>query len=402
MKSGALMKSRRAVLLGLIAVLAAWTWQFLTVHYNYGGNWTALFRIRPGMPVPDFLKSENLYIFYNSEGYDGQVYHLVAHDPWMSKGSAEAITGASFRYQRIFVPALAWMLALGRDRWIHPAYFAVILAFVFLGVYWMSRCAVRIRRAPAWGLVFLLAPATIVSLDRMTVDIALAALVAGFALYTMESSGDQLSWKVIAILTCAVLTRETALPIVAGYALYLATRRRFVQALLIAATVLPAAAWYLYLARHLANQGPSALPDYIGWVPLAGFADRILRPTTYSISAFKNVAAVTLDYAALAGIAIALLFAAQLAIRKKWDPRACAAYALAIAAMFIGSRSVWEDVDAFGRVLTPLLLLAAVEEWDARPWIALSPLLLVDARIGLDLAAQIYGVGTGMIRALLK
>jgi hypothetical protein len=383
-------------------VLAGWTWQFLTVHYNYGGNWTALFRIRPGMPVPDFLKSENLYIFYNSEGYDGQVYHLIAHDPWMRKGSAEAITGASFRYQRIFVPALAWLLALGRDQWIHASYFAVILAFVFLGVYWMARCAVRIGRSPTWGLAFLLAPATIVSLDRMTVDIALAALVAGFALYTLESSDGRPSWKLFVILTCAVLTRETALPIVAGYALYLATRRRFAHALLAAATAFPAAAWYLYLARHLAKHGPSALPDYIGWVPLAGFAERILHPTIYSISPFKNAAAVTLDYAALAGIALALFFAAQLAIRKKWNPRACAVYALAIAAMFIGSRSVWEDVDAFGRVLTPLLLLAAIEGWDASPWMAFSPILLVDARIGLDLAAQIYGVGAGMIRALLK
>ena len=28
---------------GLIAVLLALTWQYLAVHYNYAGNWTALF-----------------------------------------------------------------------------------------------------------------------------------------------------------------------------------------------------------------------------------------------------------------------------------------------------------------------------------------------------------------------
>ena len=402
------------MLLGLIAALAAWSWQFLTVHYNYGGNWTALFRIRAGMPVPDFLKSENLYIFHDSQGYDGQVYHLIAHDPWprkgMAKGSAAAIADPALRYQRIFVPALAWLLAFGRDSWIDAAYCFVILAFVFLGVYWMSRCASRCGRAPEWGLAFLLAPATIVSVDRMTVDIALAALVAGFAYYSLESSGASERAarfsKVFAILTCAALTRETALPIVAGYAFYLATRRRFAHAFLAAATALPAAGWYLYLAHNLGMRGRSTLPDYVSWIPLSGFAGRVVHPVLYAISPFKNAAAVALDYAALLAFGIALLFAARLALRRTWNPRACAAYALAIAAMLIGSRSVWEDVNAFGRVLTPFFLLIAIEEWNARTsissWIALAPFLLTDARIALDLAAQVRGVGLGLIGALLK
>src|SRR5579863_7848004 len=130
--------NRRAALLAMAAVSLAWLWQFLTVRYNYNGNWTALFCIAPHMPVPEFLKSEKLYIFPNTQGYDGQVFHLMAHDPWMHKGSAEAIAGAAFRYQRIFVPAAAWLLALGNDAWVHTAYYAVILAFVFLGVYWLA------------------------------------------------------------------------------------------------------------------------------------------------------------------------------------------------------------------------------------------------------------------------
>lgn len=392
----------RAASLALMAVLAAWTWMFLTVHSNYGGNWTALFCIRPGMPVPAFLKSENLYIFQNSEGYDGQVYHLMAHDPWMRKGSAKAIAGASFRYQRIFVPALAWIFALGRDPWIHASYFAVILAFVFLGVYWTAQFAARIGRPPAWGFAFLLAPATIVSIDRMTADIALAAFTAGFALYTLDSAagptrtdptrtgstGAGQDWKIFVILTCAALTRETALPIVAGYAIYLAARRLFLPALLAAATVLPAAAWYIYLSRL---ERSSAL-DYIDWIPLAGFADRVFHPTLYSISPFKNAAALLLDYAALTGVAIALIVTIRLVLRRRWDPRACAIYALALAVIFVRSRSVWEDVYAFGRVLSPFLLLTALDELRVNPWLAFLPMFLVDTRVGLNLVSQIQGV----------
>lgn len=77
------MNSRRAAAYALAAVLAVWLWQFLTVHYNYGDNWTGLFCIAPHMAVPLFLRSEKLYIFQGSTGFDGQVFHLIAHDPWM-------------------------------------------------------------------------------------------------------------------------------------------------------------------------------------------------------------------------------------------------------------------------------------------------------------------------------
>ncbi len=385
------MKSRHAVLLGLIAVLAAWTWQFLTVHYNYGGNWTALFRIRPGMPVPDFLKSENLYIFNNSEGYDGQVYHLIAHDPWMRKGSAEAIVDASFRYQRILVPGLAWMLALGDDSRIHAAYFAVILGFLFLGVYWTCGFAKRVGRSPLLGIAFVLAPATIVSIDRMTVDIALAAFAAGFACYVERAP----AWRVLVILTCAALTRETAVPIIAGYALFLFTRRRFLDGVLAGATLLPGVAWYLYLRRVAA---PSSLPSYLSWIPFSGFAERILHPAVYAGTPWRAAVATACDYLALAGIALAFVFAVRLAIERRWDAQAAAVYALAIAAAFVHSRSVWEEAYAFARVLTPFLLLAALQFLKPKPWIALAPLLLPDTAVALGLWRQIQGV----LNALLK
>lgn len=393
---------RRAILLGLLCAAAAWTCQFLTVHYNYGGNWTALFCIRPGMPVPEFLKQENLYIFQNSEGYDGQVYHLIAHDPWMTKGSVQAIAGASFRYQRILVPALAWMLALGNDSWIHGTYFAVILGFVFLGVCWTAMFAARMGRSVWWGLAFVAIPATIVSLDRMTADIALAALTAGFAYYALDLPGSDRyrgsMAKLLAILTCAVLTRETALPIIGAYAIFLVTRRYYAYSVMAAATALPAAAWYVYLSRL----ERSSAPDYIDWIPFAGFAERIAHPSLYALSAFKNDVTQVLDYASLAGVAIALIIAARLALRKRWDARACAIYALALAIVFLRSRSVWEEVYAFGRVFSPFLLLITLDELPASPILALIPLVLTGARIGINLASQAGGVVHGILRALLK
>src|SRR4029077_6363110 len=97
------------------------------------------------------------------------MYHLIAHDPWMTRGAVTAMDDPALRYRRILVPALAWSFALGRDSWIHATYLAVILGFAFLGVYWLSRAMLIQGRHPAWGLIFLLMPGTLVSMDRMTV-----------------------------------------------------------------------------------------------------------------------------------------------------------------------------------------------------------------------------------------
>jgi hypothetical protein len=320
------------------------------------------------------------------------VYHLIAHDPWMRKGSREAIAGAPFRYQRIFVPALAWTIALGQDRWIDRAYYAVILGFAFLGVHWLALIAARASLSPAWGLAFVLAPATVVSIDRMTVDIALAALVCGFALYV----GRAPVWRVAVLLACAALTRETALPIVAGYAVYLVTRKQFRAAVLIAASTLPAAAWFVYVG----GMESSPVISYATWVPFAGFIERVVHPSSYSGAAWKTVIAMACDYLALAAVAITLALGVRLALARKWEPQTAAVYGLAIAAIFIGSRGVWEEADAFGRVLTPLLVLTALQFVDRRPWLAFAPMVMMDAPIALTLWQQAAVVMRGL--ALLK
>jgi len=378
---------RRPSILAALAVAVLWLCQYATVRYNYGGNWTGLFCIAPHMPVPDFLRAERLYIFQGTEGYDGQVFHLIAHDPWMTRGSAAAIGGAAFRYQRIFVPALAWIIALGRDEYVHTAYFAVILGFAFAGVFWLARLAQLRGLHPAWGLAFLAVPAAITSLDRMTSDIALAAFCVAFVLYA--GSG----WRVLAILACAALTRETAIPIVAGYCLFLLTRLQIAKAIAAACALLPASAWFLYVTHGGAE---SDAVGYLNWIPLYGFLERIVHPAVYPLFGWRAALAISFDYIALAGVALLLIAIARMALDARWNAGAAAIYILAIAVIFLGSRDVWEDAYNFGRVLSPLLLLAFIEEWGS--FAALAPMAMIDLRISLNLAGQWEGIGRGLLK----
>jgi len=376
---------RRPAIFALAAVLGVWLWQLATVHFNYSANWTALFCTSPEWPRPAFLASENVYTLPGS-GYDGQMYHFVAHDPWITRGALTAIDDPALRYRRILVPALAWAVALGRDSAIHAAYLAVILGFVFLGVFWLARAMVIQGRHPAWSLMFVLMPATLVSIDRMTVDVGLAALTVGFVLYCENR------WKVLPILACAALTRETGLLLTAGYAVFLLSRRRFGDLLGAGASALPAILWYVYVRGHTPPEPPDRFSSLI---PLAGWIERVAHPVVYPLPHWPALVATEMDYVALAGVALMLGHAVWIAWQRRWNARVAAIYVFAAAIIFIGSRSVWEDAFGYGRVATPLLVLLAAE--DARPRLAVGPVALIDARIALNFYVQIKGVVRGLL-----
>ena len=378
-------------MLAAIATAVVWLCEFGLVQGVYHGNWTGLFCIAPHMPVPEFLRAERLYIFQGTEGYDGQVYHLIAHDPWMRRGSAQAIGDAAFRYQRIFVPALAWMLALGRDEYVHAAYFAVILAFVFLGVYWMARLARARGLPPAWGLAFLAIPATFTSADRMTADVALAALLVAFALYAQSAS----NLTIAAIFAAAALTRETAALAALGYAAYLVSRANLARAACVCASLAPAGAWFLYVTHFSAR---SEAFGYMTWIPFGGFLERLSHPAAYPFTGWRRDVPLLLDWIALAGVAVMFAMVARTALARRWNAVAAAMYAFGIAAVFLSSRDVWVDAYNYGRVLSPLLLLALVEPWPAStPW-TLAPLALIDLRPALYIGGEIKAAVLGLLK----
>src|SRR5215467_13188673 len=133
----------------LAATFIVLGWQAATVHFNYGGNWSGLFCTGAIYGAPPELADEHLYLFAKA-GWDGQYYHDIAHDPLVRRELWKYIDAPRLRYRRILVPALAHVLALGCPNRIDWAYRIVILAFLFVGAYWLSRIAVRFQRRPVW------------------------------------------------------------------------------------------------------------------------------------------------------------------------------------------------------------------------------------------------------------
>ncbi|MGH9614310.1 MAG: hypothetical protein ACRD4P_14650, partial [Bryobacteraceae bacterium] len=211
-----------------LCVLLVLSWQALTVHFNYGDDWSALFYTGAFTSEPPAIADEEIYRFANSSGFDGQYYHFIAHDPFLRNGTERFVDNPRLRWRRILVPLLAWGAAFGQPDYIDSTFLGTILAFLFLGAWWLSTfCRERGLNA-AWGLTFALIPAVLVSIDRSTIDISLAALSIGFIV--AADSGPP--WLLYLILICAPLARETGLVLNIAYVIYALTRKSRREALI--------------------------------------------------------------------------------------------------------------------------------------------------------------------------
>jgi hypothetical protein len=380
---------RACLLTALAATALMASWQALTVRYTYGGNWTGLFCAGSRFDSSWLPLKENIYRFPNSVGYDGQFYHLVAHDPFLRRGFASAIDDPRYRYGRILVPALAYVLALGHDPAVDAAYIGLILLSVFAGCYWMGRYAI-LRGYPAWsGLLFAAAPAALISIDRLTVDVALAACCAGFALYATEGANG----KLYVLLAAAGLTRETGVLLIAAWCLWLASDRHWRRAAIFATAAIPTACWLLFVYLHT----PPHTFETVSLLLFRGIVCRFLHPSPYP-PGVVGILATALDYLALIGVAATLFWAIGRAWVRARSPLAFALFLFAALAIALSTPLAWAEVYGFGRALTPLLLMATVDGMSVDTIAPAIFMLLLDPRIGVQMGGQILNVVHGVFR----
>jgi hypothetical protein len=364
-----------------LCAAAGFLWQAATVTSNYGGNWTALFCTGSTIPVPATLASEHVYVFPDSPGYDGQLYHYVAHDPLYRGQTGHAIPDPETRYRRILFPALAWALAAGRQAWIDWSYILLNLLFLAAGAWWLARYLEREKRPAAWSLLYLLAPATLISLDRLTIDLTLVSLTLGFVLYSAQRSDA----KLYTVLVAAGLCRETGLLLTAAISIeeWLAGRRR--RAIWFATAAAPALLWNVYVHFLV----PPASPYEI--VPGTGIVDTLLHPAAYRLVGAAKAAVLALDYAAWAGILLSMALAFRNLRRPELGPMRFAAPLWAVTALLM-PRSVWADAYAAGRVFTPLLAFSALAAAHGGSRLGFLPLALAAPRVWVQLGPQALGI----------
>jgi hypothetical protein len=380
-------------LAGALAVLA---WQAATVHFNYGGNWTALFCTGQKSAPPPELAS-GTYLFPDSSGYDGQYYRYVAHDPWFQKGWQRYQDSVKIRYRRMLLPALAWLSAGGQAPFIDRAYIAWVLISVAAGIYWLVRLAESQGRHPVWGLVFVAFPATLVSIDRMTVDVALAALCVGFVWYARQEKAVAL----LVLLTLAALVRDTGLILIGACCAFELGKRAWRRAVFFALTALPAVAWYGFVAAHTAARprGRSSIliPGWFFHNPATAIAAKLFHPEPYPWEATLTHLVQAMDFFALAGFLVIIGAGVRLLRQRPYDREQWALLGLLGLAVAASTPPLWANAYNYARPFTPLIFLVAWREVGAgRLWILL-PLGVIDLRIAAQLAPQAVGIVRGIM-----
>jgi hypothetical protein len=149
-------------------------------------------------------------------GYDGQFYYRLALDPANLHRTAYGITlDNGYRIQRITYPVLAWLLAAGQQAAV--PYSLVAVNVVALGALaWLGALLARdCGRRAAWGLLVAGYFGFLFSLGRDLTEICEACFVVAGLLSLRRGRPV---WAGLA-LAAAVLSRETALVVVAGVAL---------------------------------------------------------------------------------------------------------------------------------------------------------------------------------------
>jgi len=373
------------VAVAAVAVLCAASWIALNVAGNYGGHISGLFYTGSKQALPAELDGSRTYRVKDEVGYDGQFYRLIAHDPLIRRGFVAFVDNPSLRWRRIGVPGLAAFLAFGNDSAVDFAYVAIQLVFVFLGAFWLAQFAQDQKAHAAWGLAFLLIPAVAVSLDRMTIDLFLAALTIG--LIQSSTSGER-RWAVYPILCAAALVRETGILLPVAWCLYSAMRRDWRAVMFGAGCAVPAVVWWTYVSRHTPADGTPWLARY----PFSGILDRTLQGVPAPVSTLWLRAASVFEDLALAGIWLALAFAFFLAWKRRFGLLEITAIAFAAFAATLRKFDIWASTYAAGRTMSPLLIVLGLIALRDRSPVFTIPLLLILPRIALQYEAQLRGL----------
>ncbi len=184
-----------------------------------------------------------------TEGYDGQFMYYIARDP---STAAQYIDVPAYRYQRILLPALGRLLALGQEALIPWALLAVNLVALAAGTALMEHVLTDLKASRWYALTYGLTIGTFGSVRlSLPEPLAYALALGGVALALRER------WRWSALLfALAALAKETTLFFAAAYALYWLYQRRWKEAVLFGGLAfLPFALWQAALYAWLGAFG---------------------------------------------------------------------------------------------------------------------------------------------------
>jgi hypothetical protein len=286
----------------LAALVSAGAGVVASLHWQ-GWDTSALVRMHDTLPVSKLALHDDptFRLRHKSGFYDGAYFYAIARDP-LATGQAHRLLGeAPYYWGHPGYGWLAWLASAGgRPRWVPDALLAVGLLSIFVAGAAASVLARVLGWSPWGGLVVALNPGLVFAVYSDTSEsLGAALLLLGLAAY---ASGRRRAAVGLLAALCFVKEPLVLVPLaIASWELW-RTRRPP----LVAAAVVPAVLWWLYLRIHLGafpfGQGSERLT-----APLVGWKRALVDAASQSWSP-------GIDTAQLGEAAVALIIVVALAI----------------------------------------------------------------------------------------
>jgi hypothetical protein len=255
-----------ALACGLAALAAAAAGVFVSLH-RQNDDLTALVRVHDTLPLAKLAQRDDPdFDLRNHSGfYDGAYFYAIARDPVATGEAHSLIDEAPYRYGH---PAYGWLTWLvsggGRPGAVPAALLAVGLVAIFVAGLAATLLAVALGWSAWGGLAVALNPGLLFAVNVDTTEpLGAALLMIGLLAYLRERR--VLAFAMFVAL-CFVKEPLVLVPIaIAAWEFW--HRRR---PPILAAAVVPVAAWWLYLRIHLGafpfGQGTQRLTaPFLGW-----------------------------------------------------------------------------------------------------------------------------------------
>ncbi len=376
----------------LVITALALAWQWLIVRGYFEGHWSALFMAGDEVIQSPAASAESIYLLRHSTGYDGEIYHTMAHDPLDLHGTDRYVGSPHIRYPRILLPALSYALGalLGVDR----AYRTLELLFLFLGVLCTGAWGAARGKSAWWGAVFALVPGAFISLERQLVDLPLCGLLAA-AFLCLDRGRYKLCWLMLA---CAGLTREMGLVAIAGFALAALLEKRIGRAAMWLSSAAPSILWTASVFLRM----PPGLPTPPPTAPILPILKAAVHFRAYPFAPASTLILDAMDVLALAGLCIGIVvglivFGLRHGIKGEL---ACTGLCLALFGIAASGSGIVDYTDAysFGRQASPLLLVQLFQAIDAGTVTLLLPLAMMLPRCLVPGASMTWRAALNLLR----
>jgi len=346
-----------SLLVTAILYLALLLTQLQEYDYNFS------FFIQAGDTFVDAnYTPNNILVFPNSYGYDGQFYYRLALKPFTAAKTDYGITLDSphYRQQRIIYPLIVWIASVFLPISVPAALVLVnYTGLCFLG--WIGgKFAQSLQRHALWGVVFALHPGFILVMLRDLNEITEVC----FLLAALTCLRLNMRKTTFIYLTFAILAKEPALLAYIAILIYF-SKHKWSSFLTFRLEFLPLVvygAWQVWLYYQWQDFGIRDLHNNVGY-PFAGFFG-FFRDITRFSDHWQRVWFIEL--CSIIAFTVFVLRASVVSTEATYEKIAWIFYFILIYSL---TRSVWVEDWAFLRACSEfylfgtIVLLASRDKW---------------------------------------